>query len=217
MPASIPEPDDMARIDREIRLNEAWHEADELSRKQIRDEGRKVEPSEDTLDCLRDLYLYDTSPDTSQHEIFRAEGIEFPPAVELDDEALKAKLWEVIHALAARRTFLHNTDHLSDRELYLHLIEECFHEITKDIPTGTGWIHGIDILGCCSEEDIALGHRYYSSDEDRARWMKDFPDYEMPPKEKPPYDRDRLLPKSEFDSPPSFESPEAEVQEEPDA
>jgi hypothetical protein len=28
--------------------------------------------------------------------------------------------------------------------------------------------------------------------------MKDFPDFPMPPKEKPPYDRDRLLPKSEF-------------------
>ncbi len=30
-----------------------------------------------------------------------------------------------------------------------------------------------------------------------ARWAKDFPDFPMPPKEKPPYERDRRLPKSE--------------------
>jgi hypothetical protein len=121
-----------------------------------------------------------------------------PPAAELDDTALNAKLWEVIQALAARSTFLHNTGHLSDRELYTYLTESCFHELTKDVPRGKGWIHGIDILGGCSEEDIELSHRYYSDDEERARWMQSFPDYQMPPKEKPPYDRDRHLPKSPF-------------------
>jgi hypothetical protein len=192
------EPDDLARIDREIRLNEAWHEANEMAREQVDKEGLWGEEAEKAIESWRDLYSFDTAPDTSQHEILRAEGVDFLPPEELDDAALTAKLWEVIRALAARQTFLHNTDHLSDRELYTHLFEECFHEITKDIPPGSGWIHGIDILGGCSEEDIALSHRYYSDDEERARWMASFPDYEMPPKEKPPYDRDRHLPKSPF-------------------
>lgn len=38
---------------------------------------------------------------------------------------------------------------------------------------------------------------YYSDDEERARWAKDFPDFPMPPREKPPYSRDRQLPKAE--------------------
>ena len=113
------------------------------------------------------------------------------------DERVHAALWELIRQLAARRTYLSSTDHLSDRELYAHLVLESLHEAQKgvDIP---GMNCHLDILGGCSEEDIELSMRYYADDEYRARWMKDFPDYVMPPKEKPPYDRDRLLPKSDL-------------------
>jgi hypothetical protein len=189
---------DGGAIDREIRLNEAWHEADEMAREQVEKQGVTGEAADSAIETWRNLYVYDTAPDTSQHEILRAEGIDLPPADELDDAALTAKLWEVIHALAARQTFLHNTDHLSDRELYSYLLNECFHEITKDIPAGTGWIHGIDILGSYGEEETELHHRFYADDETRARWLEQFPNDNMPPKEKPPYDRDRHLPKSPF-------------------
>jgi hypothetical protein len=39
---------------------------------------------------------------------------------------------------------------------------------------------------------------YYADEEERARWAADFPDFPMPPKEKPPFDRDRHLPKGSF-------------------
>jgi hypothetical protein len=190
-----PNPD---RIDREIRLNEAWHEADEMAREKVREDGLAGEEAERAVETWRELYSYDTAPDTSQHEILRADGIDLPPADELDDAALTAKLWEVIHALAARNTFLSSTDHLSDRELYTHLVEECFHEITKDL-VAPRWVHGIDILGGGSEEDIELYLRYYADDDTRARWAKDWPNHPMPPKEQPPYDRDRHLPKSRYE------------------
>ena len=51
------------------------------------------------------------------------------------------------------------------------------------------------MVGSGSEEDMELYHRYYADDEARAAWARSFPDDVIPPKEKPPYDRDRLLPK----------------------
>lgn len=189
-------PDEGARIDRDIRLNEAWHEADEMAREQVARDGLSGEEAERAVESWRELYGYDTSPETSENEILRAEGIDVPPADDLDDAELTAKLWEIIYALAARNTYLHHTDHLGDRELYTHLVEEAFNEITKDLVI-PGWTQHIDIIGGGSEEDVQIGLRYYDDDESRARWHEHWPDDVIPPKEKPPYDRDRLLPKCE--------------------
>ena len=63
------------------------------------------------------------------------------------------------------------------------------------LPIGT--CH-LDVLGGCSEEDLILHMRYYADDRDRADWRKEFPEFPMPPKEKPPYDRDRHLPEEEL-------------------
>jgi hypothetical protein len=39
--------------------------------------------------------------------------------------------------------------------------------------------------------------RFYATNEERKRWAADFPDFPMPPKQKPPFDRDWLLPAPE--------------------
>lgn len=124
------------------------------------------------------------------------DGFDLTPPDKLDDVALTTKLWELIRELAKRRLFLHSTDHLSDRELYLWLVSDALHEELMGFGLPFGNCH-LDVLGGCSEDDLILSMRYYSNDKDRARWMKDFPDFRMPPKEKPPFDRDRRLPKSE--------------------
>lgn len=80
---------------------------------------------------------------------------------------------------------------------YTWLVTDALREELMGFGQPFGNCH-LDVLGACSEEDLFLSMRYYSDDEERARWAKDFPDFEMPPKEKPPYDRDRLLPNSEF-------------------
>lgn len=58
----------------------------------------------------------------------------------------------------------------------------------------------IDILGGCSDEDILLQMKYYADDEEREEWAKDFPDFEMPAKEELPYDRDRFLPRADYNA-----------------
>src|SRR5438552_225451 len=55
----------------------------------------------------------------------------------------------------------------------------------------------LDVLGGCSEEDLVLQMRYYADESYRAWWDAEFPDFPMPPREKPPFDRDRQLPQPE--------------------
>src|SRR5215210_3074015 len=61
-------------------------------------------------------------------------GVSLPSPDELDDVQLKDKLWEVINTLALLGAFLHNTDHLSDRELYTELWSEILPEPTVLMP-----------------------------------------------------------------------------------
>ncbi|MGO8836369.1 MAG: hypothetical protein ACLQAH_18860 [Limisphaerales bacterium] len=126
-----------------------------------------------------------------------SDGFELPSPKKLDDAALTAKLRELIHALAARRLFLHNTDHLSDRELYTWLWSDGLREEMMGFGLPMGNCH-LDVLGACREEDIILQMRYYADEQERAHWAVDFPDFPMPPHEKPPFDRDRHLPQALF-------------------
>lgn len=130
-------------------------------------------------------------------DVLVKDGFDLPPPETLDAATLTVRLWELIRELGRRRLFLHSTDHLSDRELYTWLVADALREEMMGFGLPFGNCH-LDVLGGCREEDLILSMRYYSTDEKRALWLKDFPDFEMPPKEKPPYDRDRLLPKSEF-------------------
>jgi len=137
----------------------------------------------------------ENAPEVRHRELLERDGVELPAPDELDDDELALKLIEVIHSMANRRMFLESTNHLSERELYTHLWEVSFDEWTYDLPPESEMDCHIDILGGCSEEDIAQHLKYYADEQSRARWMEDFPDYEMPPHEDPPYDRDRHLPK----------------------
>jgi hypothetical protein len=40
--------------------------------------------------------------------------------------------------------------------------------------------------------------KYYADEDARRDWLKDFPDYDIPVHENPPYDRDRDLPQAEW-------------------
>lgn len=127
-------------------------------------------------------------------------GLELPPPDELDDEALSKKLREVIQAMALHNVYLTRTDHLNDRELYTELVEDVLQEELLMGPTTPvqGFNNFIDMLGSGSEKDAYLMLKYYADKRFRKLWLKDFPDYDMPAREKPPYDRDRFLPQPDW-------------------
>lgn len=197
-----PEPYDddplgLENVDREIRIEKLRREIDEVAGGEmisgkIGDCDPKVEEA-----FLENVLALETHGFVCPFDTLAKDGFDLPSPEKLDDTALTAKLWELIRELAKRRLFLHNTDHLSDRELYTWLVNDSLREELMGFGLPFGNCH-LDVLGACSEDDLILSMRYYSDDEERARWAKDFPDFPMPPKEKPPYDRDRLLPKSEF-------------------
>jgi hypothetical protein len=114
----------------------------------------------------------------------------------LDDCKLRAKLQEVLYALAAIGCFLHDTDHLSDRELYTWLWSEGLREETPDLSQLGGAWHTSPI-GSGNDEDIAIFLKYYATEKERRRWKKQFPNDPLPPHCALPYDRDRNLPRAE--------------------
>ena len=137
---------------------------------------------------------YEKAERITSFELLSQGGMELPSPEELNDSQLNAKLWEVIRGLAMLRMFLYCTDHLSDRELY----EELWHQVLREeypvtpINEDSAW--HIDLVGGGSEEDIELYLRYYTDEETRHVWAKDWPNDAIPAHETPPYDRDRYLP-----------------------
>jgi hypothetical protein len=125
-------------------------------------------------------------------------GVSLPSPEELDDAQLSSKLWEVVHMLALLGTFLHNTNHLSDRQLYTELWGEILPEPTVLMPDNPAFSSHIDMVGSGSEEHTLLYMKYYASEEDRRSWLEDWPEDILEEHEDPPYDRDRFLPQAEF-------------------
>lgn len=121
-------------------------------------------------------------------------GMALPAPEDLDDAQLNAKLWEVIRGLAMLRTFLYNTDHLSDRELYEELWHQVLREESPNMPINADSACHIDLVGSGSEQDNEFYLRYYADEEDRRLWAQDWPDDVLPAHETLPYDRDRHLP-----------------------
>ena len=194
--SSDDDPLGLEAVDREIRIEKFRREIDEVAGGEmfsgkVADCDPKVEET-----FLENVLALETHGFVCPFDALVKDGFDLAAPDKLDDATLTAKLWELIRELAKRRLFLHSTDHLNDRELYTWLVTDALREELMGFGLPFGNCH-LDVLGGCSDEDLILSMRYYSDDEERARWLKDFPDFSMPPKEKPHYDRDRHLPKEE--------------------
>jgi len=188
--------DDSDRIDQIFHIEEMKAKLDELSGGQMTMGGMTEELTPGMEEqFLENVLAIENAPEVTHRELFERDGVALPAPDEMDDDELALKLIEVIHTMAERRTFLENTNHLSERELYIHLWEDSFNEWTYDLPPENETNCYIDLIGSGSEEDVALYLKYYADEDDRAHWTKNDPDMKIPPHEDPPYDRDRHLPK----------------------
>jgi hypothetical protein len=135
---------------------------------------------------------------TSPAQQLAEHNIPLLPPAEITDEMLSPILWELLHNLCLRGIYLLHTDHLNDRALYDELWERGLRDpahLPGRNPRG-GWFH--DFLGSWGDDDMQLWLRYYASDEERATHAKDWPKDTIPPREKPPSNRDWRMPKGPF-------------------
>ena len=181
-------------VDREIRIEKMKRELEELSSGSfVSGAFGEVSPELDEIFLERVLGFEKAEYDTNFNRLVQR-GVEMVPPDELDDAGLQAKLKEVLQALAAIRCFLHDTDHLSDRELYTWLCTDGLREETPDLSQLGGAWHTSPI-GSCTDRDIAIYLKYYATKKDRRRWKKEFPNDQLPAHCPLPYNRDKNLPR----------------------
>jgi hypothetical protein len=182
--------------DREIRIEKMKRELEELSGGSLVSGAfGQVSPELEEI-FLERICEFEKADYDSNFNRLVERGVEMVPPAELDDTNLAAKLREVLCALAAIRCFLHDTDHLNDRELYTWLWAEALREETPDLSQLGGAWH-MSPIGSGNEEDTAIFLKYYASAKERRHWHEQFPNDQMPPHSPLPYDRDRALPRPE--------------------
>jgi hypothetical protein len=195
MPVPPDWPDDEPDIDREIRIEKMKRELDEIAGGEMFSGSFGPVSPEIEETFLEQVLAYERAEvDTNFNRLIHR-GVALPPAAELDDASLSAKLAEVIRELAELHCFLEDTDHLSDRELYDSLWSSGLREDTPDLSAMPNGAWHTSPIGGCSEEDMAIWLKYYASEKDRQRWHLNFPNDPMPVHEPLPFDRDRHLPK----------------------
>lgn len=194
--------DDGEQVERLFRIEAMKGELAELSGGQMEmDMAADIPPAVEE-EFLQQMLAFEHAQEVPHRELLVRDGVELPAPDELDDDQLALKLIEVIHKMAERRTYLENTNHLSDRELYTYLCDEVFNELTPDIDPALEMNCHIALTTSGSDEDIQLWLRYYADEATRTEWAQDFPEMAIPPHEDPPFDRDRHLPQ-----PPPPENP----------
>lgn len=82
----------------------------------------------------RKMDLFMDGPTTTSFEQLTAAGVELPPPDSIAVDNIQVTLWEVLAALAERRTYLDLTGHLSDSELYAKLWNDVLRE---EVPSST--------------------------------------------------------------------------------
>lgn len=144
---------------------------------------------------------FDECPWLPARELFRRLGYEPLPPAAVDDFQLRGRLWEFIHALAGRRFYLRDSNHLSDRELYVWLHDRWFGEEVADIPFAAGWNCHVCVLDpeIADARETQIWLRYFATEKERAAWAALNPHSPLPPHQPAPHDRDRWLPE-----PPGF-------------
>ena len=153
-------------------------------------------PADMEEEFLRHVLDFETAEPISLLKLLENAGLLVQPPDELDKNAIRPKLKELIERMASLGTYLLHTNHFSDRQLYEYLYSEGLREEVVLFPENPSYAYMIDLTGSGSEEDNQTYLRYYADEDHRRQWAHDWPDDSIPEHEDPPYDRDRFLPKS---------------------
>lgn len=123
----------------------------------------------------------------------RRRGVEFPQPSEISDDEVREVLWCLIHCLAVLHVFVHSTDHLSDRRLYDRLYREVLKERL--------WLPSIDRPEAMHVDMVSGDNesylRFYSERDGSIESLRHVHGMATHRREHPPFDRDRLLPRSD--------------------
>lgn len=188
--------DEEGDIDREIRIERMKRELDEIvAGKMYSGSFGPPVPLKMEEAFLEQVLAYERAEFDTNFNRLVQRGLVMPPAAELDDAALSVKLREIIRELGELRSFLHDTDHLSDRELYDWLWSSGLRDESPDVSGMSDGAWHTSPIGAGDNEDTAIWLKYYANEEERQRWHLDFPSDPMPAHEALPFDRDRHLPK----------------------
>jgi len=147
---------------------------------------------------LEHVLAFEESEKVTLYDELVKGGVQLSPPEELAGERLESKLWDVIRGMALLGAYLHNTNHLSDRDLYDRLWREILPKPTVVMPMNPSFAQHIDMIGSGSEEDIRLFLKYYADEEDRQDWARRWPNDDLPEHETFPFDRDAALPSAPF-------------------
>jgi hypothetical protein len=187
-------PKDPAREDRKTRIEQLKHRAKELAGGQMISFASDNRPSAITEKFWEHVVAFEQAQRTTLFDMLVNGGLSLPSPAELDDAQLTAKLWEVINGMALLDTYLHNTNHLTDRELYEYLWNDALREEVVLQLDNPDFVCHLDLVGSGSKEDTLLYLRYYAGEDERRWWLEEWPDDALPDREQAPFDRDRQLP-----------------------
>lgn len=161
----------------------------------------REEDEEEEYDPLASLEKLDRFLDgkeqTTLYFEIEKQGWNPPFAETLTNEEVTRALTDLIWALWDFNVIVHDSDHLSDRDLYVALldfIDEPTVVFPEDLDCHCHW----SPIGGGSEDDLTTHLRYYSDEKDRAFWAEQYPDFEMPPMELPPFHRSWLPQRAEL-------------------
>jgi hypothetical protein len=186
-------PNDEIDVDREIRIEKMRRELVEITGGKMISGNLGTMSSKMEEAFLEQALAYERAEFDTNFNRLVQRGVAMPPVAELDDATLSAKLTDVIRELGELRCFLHDTDHLSDRELYHWLWSSGLREDSPDISEMPGAAWHTSPIGGGDDEDTPVWLKYYADEEERACWHVNFPDDPMPAHEPPPFNRDRHL------------------------
>ena len=108
-------------------------------------ESRRSANDRDYQEFARKMTLFEEGPTTTQFEQLTSAGVELPDPDAIADVDVRPKLWQVLAELANVRTYLDQTNHLGDRELYATLWRGVLRE---DVPAidEIGFNHCVNLL-----------------------------------------------------------------------